>query len=214
MVHTLSLTAKELTVTRAGVPVSAGAGFVLSPGNALVIRGENGTGKTSILRAIAGFSALDRGTIMFLDESEECDADAVRATQIHWLGGEDGLADRLTVAETLAFWAHLFCAHSTDGAALLDEVRLNDKRQSQVGALSTGQRRRLGLLRLLLAPRALWLLDEPMSGLDESGRALVQQATAHHRQQGGIVLMATHDDGLPNAPTLHLRPIQAQEYSS
>jgi heme exporter protein A len=87
---------------------------------------------------------------------------------------------------------------------VLAQVGLHEPAEKPVGQLSTGQRRRLGLARLLMAPRSLWLLDEPMAGLDSDGRALVVATVADHRANGGVCVMASHEEGLENAATLRL----------
>ncbi|WOI53407.1 heme ABC exporter ATP-binding protein CcmA [Parvularcula sp. LCG005] len=199
----LSIVVEELDVMRGDRQVAAGITFRLQPGDALILRGDNGSGKTSVLRAIAGFSAPAHGQIRFLFDGEEADAADIRAHQIHWFGVDDALADRLTVAETVSFWSRFYGHAASD---VLDRVGLADRATSPAGALSTGQRRRLALTRLLLAPRSLWLMDEPLTGLDEAGKSLVHRIIAHHRADGGIVLMASHDDGLPGAPVLRLLP--------
>lgn len=203
------LSVHALDIARGGRRVAAGLSFALGRGEALVLRGENGTGKTSALRTIAGFAAPMGGAVTFCEGADgpALDAAQFRAEQIHWLGGEDGLADRLTVRETGQFWAGLFGVPFSPST--LERVGLDAKAESLVGRLSTGQRRRLGLMRLVMVHRALWLLDEPLSGLDQAGRTLLMAAIDTHRAQGGMVVMASHDDGLPNAPTLRLIPMEA-----
>lgn len=201
--HHLSLSAENLAVERGGRIVVAGLSFALAPGEALTLRGPNGTGKTSILRAVAGFSQPADGAIRFLQKHGDADSIEIRATQLHWLGGEDALADRLTVEESLTFWAHLLGGHVADD--LTGILGLTGKEKTPLGKLSTGQRRRAGIGRLLCAPRALWLLDEPMSGLDDQGRELLLLIIAEHRAAGGIILMASHDEGILGCPVLRLR---------
>ena len=196
--HALSLACDALAPRRAGRVVAAGATFALRPGEALVLRGANGAGKTSVLRAVAGLCGYD-GTVAFEADGAPLGADEARAGHIHLLGPRDGLADRLTAGETSLFWAGLH-----GGAPALAETGLSGAGTSPAARLSTGQRRRLGLARLLGAPRALWLLDEPLSGLDEEGRARLLAAVADHRAAGGIVLMASHEAGLPDASVLRL----------
>lgn len=199
--HDLSLACTDLAPARAGRVVAEGVSFSLSPGGALVLRGANGSGKTSVLRAVAGLASYG-GRVAFAEGAAPADPGEVRARRVHLLAAGEGLADRLTAAETLAFWVGL---HGADAAGILARVGLSEAETTPAGRLSAGQRRRLGLARLLLAPRALWLLDEPLSGLDEGGRALLLDAVATHRAEGGIVLMATHEaDGLPGAPVLRL----------
>lgn len=205
--YTLKLSLSAMTAARGGRPVAAGVSFDLSPGDALSLRGPNGTGKTSILRAIAGLSRPEAGSVSFAEDDTLIDPEEARACHLHWLGGEDGLAGKLTVAETVRFWAQLLGGEPLPEATLtqhLASVKLGTKADSPVGALSTGQRRRVGLARLLCVPRALWLLDEPLSGLDDQGRDLLMGAIASHRAQGGIVLMATHDGQIDGARTLRL----------
>ena len=198
MTFALSLACDALAPRRAGRVVADGVRFRLAPGEALVIRGANGAGKTSVLRAVAGLCGYD-GTVAFEADGVPLDPSEARARHTHLLGPRDGLAERLTAAETAAFWAGLL-----GGAVALGAAGLSGSETAPVGRLSTGQRRRLGLARLLGAPRALWLLDEPLSGLDEEGRARLLGAVAEHRAAGGIVLMASHEAGLPDAATLRL----------
>ena len=196
--HALSLSCADLAPRRGGRVVAAGVGFALGPGQALVIRGANGTGKTSLLRAVAGLCGYE-GTVAFSAEGASLDLSEARARHVHLLGPRDGLADRLTAGETASFWSGLL-----GGSPALAAAGLSGTETMPAGRLSTGQRRRLGLSRLLGAPRALWLLDEPLSGLDEEGRARLLAAVADHRAAGGLVLMASHEAGLPDAATLRL----------
>lgn len=204
--HTLSLAVKDLAVERGGRVVVAGVGFELAPGEALTLRGANGTGKTSILRAVAGFARPVEGAVRFTNAGTEIEAAEARATQLHWLGGDDALADKLTLHESLSFWRGLLGGETVTGLAA--KLGLPGKEDTPLGRLSTGQRRRAGIGRLLCARRALWLLDEPMSGLDDQGRELLLDAIAEHRAAGGMVLMASHDEGIPGCPTLRLKSVE------
>lgn len=202
----IALALESLAVERGGRIVASGLSFALAPGDALVLRGNNGTGKTSALRAIAGFARAPMGAVRATDADSDTPLDLadVRANHMHWLGGDDGLADRLTIGETLRYWQGLFPSGHRSTEDILRDVGLAGRIAQQAGRLSTGQRRRLGLVRLLLSPRAIWLLDEPLSGLDDDARGRLMDAVARHRDQGGIVIMATHEAGLPDAPTLRL----------
>ena len=200
MAHELSLAATDLAPARGGRTVAAGVSFALAPGGALVLRGANGSGKSSVLRAVAGLCEHG-GDVSFSRADAALDLAATRAGQVHLLADGEGLAARLAAGEHAAFWAGLYGVPA-EGA--LARVGLGGAGAQPASRLSTGQRRRLGLARLLMAPRALWLLDEPLSGLDEDGRALLLGAVAGHREGGGVVLMATHEGGLPGAPVLRL----------
>lgn len=199
--RTLTLAATDLAPSRGGRLVAAGVSFDLFPGGALVLRGANGSGKSSVLRAIAGLCAYE-GRVAFGRGGTLVEAALARAGDVHLLTDGGGLAPKLTAHEHIAFWAGLYGVSPAKGLA---RVGLADVATSPAGALSTGQRRRLALARLLMAPRALWLLDEPLSGLDAGGRDLLLGAAAAHRAGGGMVLMATHEAaGLPNARVLRL----------
>ena len=200
MAFDLSLSVRDLAPTRGGRTVAAGVTFALAPGEALVLRGTNGAGKTSVLRAVAGLCAYE-GDVRLAAGGAPLDLGEARARHTHVLGPRDGLADRLTAGETAGFWSALL--HG-DAANTLAFAGLSGTETNFVGTLSTGQRRRLALARLIAAPRALWLLDEPLSGLDAAGRDMLLGAVADHRAGGGLVLMASHEAGLPGAPVLRL----------
>lgn len=197
---TLALACRDLSPERGGRVVAAGITFTLAPGAALVLRGANGSGKTSILRAVAGLCRYG-GEVSFTDDDGAVDAGEARAGGTHLLSVGDGVTGRLTAQEHARFWSGLYGVPA-EGA--LGRVGLAGAGDQPGAALSTGQRRRLGLARLLMAPRPLWLLDEPMSGLDADGRALLLDAVAAHRADGGSALMATHEEGLPDADVLRL----------
>ncbi|WP_031549919.1 heme ABC exporter ATP-binding protein CcmA [Parvularcula oceani] len=198
----VSLSCSDIAPSRGGRIVASGVSFHLAPGDALLLRGPNGSGKSSVLRAVAGLATLAGGDIRFEAGGTPCDPAETRARGLHLLAAGEGLADRLTAAEHIAFWSGLYAAEPGD---VLADAGLSGSETIPAGKLSTGQRRRLGLARLLLAPRPVWLLDEPLSGLDAEGRSVLLDAAAAHRGRGGLVLMATHEgEGLPGAPTLRL----------
>ncbi|MFG6564883.1 heme ABC exporter ATP-binding protein CcmA [Sulfitobacter sp. 1A13421] len=170
----------NLSVARGGVPVLSGLSFALAAGEALVLRGPNGAGKTTLLRCIAGLQAPLTGQI---EGAEDRVAYAAHA---------DGLKSMLTVRENLSFWAQVF--GNTDISAALDGYALRPLADRLAATLSAGQKRRLGLARLLVTGRPTWVLDEPTVSLDADAVALFGDVLRGHLAAGGSALMATHID--------------------
>lgn len=190
------LRVEDLTVTRGGVPVLEGVGFEVSSGTALVLRGPNGSGKTSLLRTLAGLQPAGTGLV---DPGSEAMAYAAHA---------DGLKATLTVAENLVFWAAVFGSDQTEGA--VQTFGLSALLTRPAGRLSAGQKRRLGLARLMLTGRPVWLLDEPTVSLDSDGVAALQKALRVHLGGGGTALLATHIDLGIEAPVLEVSSFKAK----
>ena len=202
MAFEMALSLQDVDVQRAGRPVLAGVSLELGPGDAVMIRGANGSGKTSLLRAIAGLAGFD-GEITFRRGVQVLDPAYIRSEEVHLITPEGGLNPRLTVEETARFESGFLGGDYEEG---LFQLGLVPQAERKVGALSTGQRRRLSLLRLLMTPRALWLLDEPFSGLDDEGQIIVRALIDGHRARGGLVLLALHDaENLPRAATLRVQ---------
>ncbi len=176
------LTVTDVALSRGGVPVLAGVSFVLRAGAALILRGPNGAGKTTLLRAVAGLQPVAAGTI------EAAEGTVALATHA------DGIKGAFSVEENLAFWAGLHGAPGGAVAAAMEGFGLMRLRDRAGQHLSAGQRRRLGLARLLVAGRPVWALDEPTVSLDDEGTALVARAAAAHLRDGGAVIVATHVD--------------------
>ncbi len=187
-----SLEVEALTLTRGARTLFEGLGFSAGAGDFVEIRGPNGVGKTSLLRAIAGF-LRPRAGVITLTGAEE------RALALHYVAHQNGLKGQASVRDHLRYWAGLFAARGDEGVAL---ARLGLERQADLPArvLSQGQARRLALARLVIAPRPVWLLDEPAAGLDEQGRALLAEMIAAQNAAGGLVLAAVHE-ALGPAPT-------------
>jgi heme exporter protein A len=192
-----SLTAERLACARGDRKLFENLSFRVRAGQALAVEGANGSGKTSLLRLIAGFLSPAAGRLIVQDASGESDDAEARGKKIGWLGHHDGLKPQLTVAEQLAFWAALY--RGTANLDVLAQVGLARQADLPCRYLSAGQKRRLALARLLVSNRPLWLLDEPFAALDTAGQALVAQLMALHCGQGGIIIAATHDPlGLGN----------------
>jgi len=161
------------------------------PGDIIALQGPNGSGKTTLLRAIAGFHAPAAGriTLSRLQGAEIEEPGEV----LSFLGHQDPIKAGEKLIDQLRFWADL-CGASRDRVAeTLARVGLSKQADLQGGVLSAGQRKRAALARLLLEDRAIWLLDEPASPLDQEGRALLGALLDQHAKKGGIILAAVHD---------------------
>ena len=192
-----SLTAERLACARGDRKLFENLSFRVRAGQALAVEGANGSGKTSLLRLIAGFLSPAAGRLIVQDANGDSDDAEERGKKIGWLGHHDGLKPQLTVQEQLTFWAALY--RGIANAEVLAQVGLARQADLPCRYLSAGQKRRLALARLQVSGRPLWLLDEPFAALDTSGQALVAQLMALHCGQGGIIIAATHDPlGLGN----------------
>ncbi len=187
-----SLTAENLACARGDRVLFEGLSFRLERGQALAVEGANGAGKTSLLRLIAGFLTPQAGRLVLATDQGESDDGEERGKQTGWLGHQDGLKPQLTVREQLNFFAALYGA-KTDSDAAMSQVGLARQKDFPCRYLSAGQKRRLGLARLMVSARSLWLLDEPFAALDSEGETMIAQAMAQHCANGGMVIAATHD---------------------
>ena len=187
----------NLAVARGGLTVLEGVSFRLSPGQALILRGPNGIGKTTLLRTLAGLQPRVAGQMNVPPES------------LTYAAHADGLKAVLTVEENLAFWAAI---HGVGGVAeAMAQMNLTELRARPAANLSAGQKRRLGLARLLVTGRPIWVLDEPTVSLDVASVALFAGVVRAHLGRGGMALIATHIDlGLSEAAVLELGPFKAK----
>lgn len=192
----MTLTVSDLAITRGGVPVLEGLSFDLQPGRSLILRGPNGIGKTTLLRTVAGLQPPIAGQIKGAEET------------IAYAGHSDGIKPTLTVTENLTFWASVFGAGSITPA--LEAFALSDLADRHAGNLSAGQKRRLGLSRLLVTGRPIWVLDEPTVSLDVSAVAMFADAVRAHLGQGGSALIATHIELGLDGDVLDVGPFKAK----
>jgi heme exporter protein A len=199
----MRLSATNIAIERGGRSILAGLSFEARAGAALVLVGPNGAGKSTLLRAIAGFLPLAAGTFALEGGTPE----AGIGEQAHYLGHADALKGALTAGENLAFWAGALGGDSSRPAwsAALARLALGHVADFPVRALSAGQKRRVALARLLVAPRPLWLLDEPTTALDVAAQGLFGEIMREHLVAGGLLVAATHAPlGLEGAETLAL----------
>lgn len=183
---------------RGGRQVFAEVDFALEAGGALLLRGPNGSGKSSMLRCLAALTPLTGGMIAWDGQPILPDLEAHRR-RLRYIGHQDAVKPSLSVIENVAIWTRLHGAASAGMVEqALDRFELSALSDLPARLLSAGQRRRVALARLALEPRPLWLLDEPITSLDDDGVARLLDLIAAHRRGGGMVVVAHHGDpGFP-----------------
>ena len=172
------LSVSDVSVSRGGRVLLEGVTFDLQAGRAIVLTGKNGIGKTSLLRTLAGLQGANSGHV------------EVPENTLVYSAHLDGIKHALSVAENLQFWGAVFGTSNLDTA--LETFDLSDLRNEMAGALSAGQKRRLGLARLLVTGRRIWLLDEPTVSLDHYSLKQLTRVINDHLGAGGSAIIATH----------------------
>jgi heme exporter protein A len=196
----MRLEAGGLACIRGGRQVFSGLGFSLNGGEALLVTGRNGAGKSSLLRVVAGLLRAAEGRL----DLAGGDPDKTIAEQAHYLGHQDALKSSLTVAENLSFWSRYLGGGDGTEAALA-AVGLTAVSALPAAYLSAGQRRRLSIARLLAVQRPVWLLDEPTSALDREAQDALAGLMRQHLSGGGLIVAAAHGPiGLERAKELRL----------
>jgi heme exporter protein A len=196
----MRLEANGLVCIRGGREVFAGLGFSVGGGEALLVTGRNGAGKSSLIRMVAGLVRIAGGRLVLTGS----DPEKAIPEQAHYLGHQDALKPALTVAENLRFWMRYLGGTEPVEAALVT-VGLGALADLPAAYLSAGQRRRLSIARLLAVKRPIWLLDEPTSALDSEAQGTLAYLMREHLTGGGVIVAATHGPiGLERPRELHL----------
>ena len=176
----MQITAENLSCERGGRLVFSNLNFIVKSGELLTLTGPNGSGKSSLLRLLANLGEPSEGRLTFENAGQ----------QSHYISHSDAAKSALTVSENLAFWRDFL--GGGDIALAIAAMNLTTLAHYPVALLSAGQKRRLALARLALAPRKVWLLDEPSVGLDDASQLLLTTLMQQHLASGGIIIAATH----------------------
>ncbi|ACL55221.1 heme ABC exporter ATP-binding protein CcmA [Methylobacterium nodulans] len=196
----MRLIAKGLACRRSGRRIFSGLSFTLDPGEALIVTGRNGAGKSSLLAILSGRLSPEAGSLRAEDVGERTIPEC-----LHGVGHRDGLKSALTAEENLAFARDLLGAATLAPREALARMGLAHAAGLPVAYLSAGQRRRVALARLLVCRRPLWLLDEPTAALDAASQAVLAGLMRDHLAEGGLVVAATHQAlGLTTARELSI----------
>jgi len=202
----MRLVARDLACVRADREVFTGLTFAVAAGEALLVLGRNGAGKSSLLRMVAGLVRLAAGSLTL----EDGDPDLTIAEQAHYVGHLDAVKPAFSVKENLQFWSDFMGGGQAAGGAARVETALAAVALDRLGDvpaayLSAGQKRRLSLARLIAVERPVWLLDEPTAALDVATQERLSGLMRDHLGAGGIILAATHGPlGLDGAGELRL----------
>jgi heme exporter protein A len=184
----MRLSGRGIRCVRGGREVFSGLNFEACSGEALAVIGANGSGKTSLLRMIAGLLAPAEGSISL----EGGEPELTLSEQAHYLGHRDALKPALSVIENLAFWRDFLGGEASEAKESLSRVELEHAAFLPAAYLSAGQRRRLSIARLLTIRRPIWLLDEPINALDVAGQSMFASVMDVHLARGGLIVAATH----------------------
>ena len=197
----MRLEAENLGGERGGETIFSNLSFTLDGGEALVVTGPNGSGKSTLLRIICGLLAPEEGRIALIEDGASPPVQAA----CHYLGHQNAMKPALSVRENLLFWQRFNGAGALDIDDALEAVNLPGVEHLPFGYLSTGQKRRVSIAKLLVSHRPLWIVDEPTAGLDKASETRFAVLMRDHLQQGGMIIAATHIPlGLEGANTLDM----------
>jgi heme exporter protein A len=187
------LSVEDLALQRGERVLFRHLGLRVAAGEAVALTGSNGAGKTSLLRAVAGFIRPIEGRIAFQGTAGALPAEDARRAGCHLVGHQDGLKPGRRARDELLFQARWHGGTAPGAVAAAERLGLTRLLGLEVRVLSAGQRRRLALARLIASPRPLWLLDEPLAPLDAASRTLFGTLMAEHLTRGGLIVAAVHD---------------------
>lgn len=185
------LSGNDLCLFRGDRCLFKGLEFALNQGELLVIEGPNGSGKTSLLRAVAGLLEFETGVVKWDGVAVPENHQSFRADLV-WLSHRVGFKGDLNILENLKFESGLRASDQTRLGEVLERLSLSGLVELPFRALSAGQQRRVALARMLLASARLWVMDEPFTNLDKSGQALVAELIGEHIHSGGSCIVASH----------------------
>jgi len=191
----MELIGEKIGCLRGGRLILKDTSFKVSSGKSLLISGQNGTGKTTLLRIIAGFLQFQTGELS-LKGREQTQEDLSIGQCAHYIGHQNAIKNAMSVRENLFFWAEYLGGDSSFShlEMCLERVGLGHAIEFSASILSAGQKRRLNLARLLVAPRPIWLLDEPSSALDKEGEKILNTMISEHLKKGGMVIASSHEN--------------------
>lgn len=196
---TAKLSATGLTLFRGDRCLFEDVGFALDAGQFLLLEGPNGSGKTSLLKAIVGMLELEAGAV-YWDGDPVLEQRQLFHGSLAWMAHRVGFKADLTLVENLRFEAVLRPQVAVDIDDVLERVDVVRLKRLPMRSLSAGQQRRVALARMLLADVPLWLMDEPYTNLDREGSTLVAGVVNEHLAGGGLCVMAAHQDVDIDAP--------------
>ncbi|MCG9679587.1 cytochrome c biogenesis heme-transporting ATPase CcmA [Vibrio sp. Isolate24] len=198
------LEVSQLTAIRDERVLFESLSFVINSGELVQIEGRNGTGKTTLLRIVTGLGDRDEGEIFWNGENIESNRDGYHQDLL-FLGHQTGVKRELTAYENLRFYLNVHTRKRVDKETIFNalvKVGLAGREDVPVAQLSAGQQRRVALARLWLSEHRLWILDEPLTAIDKQGVKVLESLFLSHAENGGIVILTTHQDMFADNPKL------------
>ncbi len=204
MINKHIIYAQNLSFDRSGRNIFSSLSFSLDSSESIIIKGKNGSGKTSLLRCLAGFYPITRGKLLWYGE-EVLPAYYSEKPLISWLGHFDAIKGSLTVRENLTFFQEIWSVNIEIFMRAVQMFSFDKYLDFPASWLSAGEKRRLSLLRLSFCPAKVWILDEPSTYLDKENRKILISIMSNHINSGGSIICATHENfNLPNSIEYYL----------